>query len=75
VPQGEVVPIQGVPERLVERCHMELDALQVRGHLSYNYSINSMGFGGPGGGGNAGDLTVEIDQVLFSAIVRVHNEL
>jgi hypothetical protein len=34
-----------------------------------------MGFGGPGGGGNAGDLTVEIDQALFSAIARVHNEL
>ncbi|MES0872315.1 toll/interleukin-1 receptor domain-containing protein [Pseudovibrio sp. SCP19] len=73
-PANVVQAIEGVPQLLVERCRQPFEALQTRGKLQYGFNMNAVAFGGPGGGGNLGTLSLQLDMTLVELFKKVADE-
>lgn len=72
---GAVTPIRRTPEKLIERCREAIQALERAGHLSQNYQVDGLSFGGPHGGGNEGMWTVKVDEKLSAKVKEVLEQL
>lgn len=71
-PVGLPITVDGMPETLFRKIEPALDRLKKRGLLTWNYSINGLGFAAPGssGGGNFGALLLTITPTLAAALKR-----
>lgn len=69
---GLPITVDGMPEALLRKIEPALDRLKNRGLVTWNYSINGMGFAAPGssGGGNFGTLLLTITPTLAAAFKR-----
>ena len=65
-----VVPIERVPERLVERMRSDLDALQGRCLLTYSFGVAGVGFS-TRGGGTYGTLNVSLQPRVVAACISL----
>lgn len=70
IPARITTPINDVPELVVNSCRSYLKNLQARGLMSFSYSVMGIGFGGTGGGGNFGTLTVNLEQDLVDVLLK-----
>jgi len=69
---GQPTPIEGFPESLVRKIEPDLNQLQSRGLLNWNFSVSGMGFAAPGsgGGGAFGTLLVTLSPSFIPFLRR-----
>lgn len=70
IPVNTVQTIERVPERMLISVSDDLNALQERGCLEYNFAANILAFGTPGkdSGGISGIITIKLNPSFRSAL-------